>query len=220
MTSKHLIPDEDEDELGPKMAICSKQERLFVRALFAHPGHGAGARAARLAGYGNAQSPNVTFWRAANRLFNRERVANAISEMTRLLMRSAAPAAVQAVTEIIRDKTHKDRLKAARSVIDRADPVEQRFVGEMHHTVTDKRERDKTTLDFLRMLKAANTNHDALVKIFGFSGLSFYENKLAALELAEKSGAALPAPIDAEFTELARSPVLADADDDDKEVEA
>src|SRR5450759_1929202 len=144
MTSKHLIPaDEDEDELGPKMAACSKQERLFVRALFANPGHGAGARAARLAGYGNANSPNVTFWRAANRLFNRPRVADAIAEMTRLLMRSEAPQAVQAVREIIKDKSHKDRLKAARSVIDRADPAEQRFVGEMHHTVEDRRERDK-----------------------------------------------------------------------------
>jgi len=217
MTSKHLIPDEDEDALGPAMAACSKQERLFVRALFAHPGHGAGARAARLAGYGNAKSPNVTYWRAANRLFNRPRVADAIAEMTRLLMRSEAPQAVQAVREIIKDKTHKDRLKAARAVIDRADPVEQRFVGEMHHTVEDKRERDKTTLDFLRMLKAANTNREALIGIFGFSGLSFYENKLAALELAEKSGAALPAPIDAEFTELTRAPVPAD---DDEEAEA
>jgi phage terminase small subunit len=216
MTSKHLIPDEDEDALGPAMAACSKQERLFVRALFAHPGHGAGARAARLAGYGNAKSPNVTYWRAANRLFNRPRVADAIAEMTRLLMRSEAPQAVQAVREIIKDRSHKDRLKAARSVIDRADPVEQRFVGEMHHTITDKRDRDTNTLKYLRHLKDAGVDRDALIKIFGFTGLSIYEQKLAALELAEKSGAALPAPIDAEFTELTRSPVPADADDDEE----
>jgi phage terminase small subunit len=218
MTSKYLLPTEDEDELGPKMAICSKQERLFVRALFAHPGHGAGARAARLAGYGNANSPNVTFWRAANRLFNRERVADAIAEMTRLMMRSAAPQAVQAVNEIIKDKSHKDRLKAARTVIERADPVEQRISADIHHTITDRRDRDTDTLKYLRHLKDAGVNRDALVKIFGFSGLPIYEQKLAALELeqAGKSGAPLAAVIEGEFTELARSPVPADADDDEE----
>jgi hypothetical protein len=219
MTSKFLLPneDEDEDELSPKMAACSKQERLFIRALFAHPGHGAGARSARLAGYGNANSPNVTFWRAANRLFNRPRVIAAIAEMTGQQLRSDGPMAVKTVREIMKDTDHKDRLKAARTVLERADPVEQRISGEIHHTITDRRDRDGDTLKYLRHLKDAGVNRDALVKIFGFSGLSIYENKLAALELAEKSGAALPAVIDGEFTELARSPVPAD---DDEEAEA
>jgi phage terminase small subunit len=220
MTSKHLIPDEDEDALGPAMTACSKQERIFVRALFEAPGHGAGARAARAAGYGSKDGATNTPARSANRLFNRPRVIAAIAEMTGQQLRSDGPMAVKVVKDILADVTHKDRLKAARTVFERADPAEQRISADIHHTITDKRERDKTTLDFLRMLKAANTNHDALVKIFGFSGLSFYENKLAALELAEKSGTALPAPIDAEFTELARSPVPANADDDEEEAEA
>src|ERR1017187_7818415 len=120
MTSKHLILTEDESDLGPAMLACSKQERIFVRALFEKPGHGAGARAARAAGYGSKGGATNTPARSANRLFNRPRVITAIAEMTGQQLRSDGPMAVQTVREVMADKTHKDRLKAARTVFERA----------------------------------------------------------------------------------------------------
>src|SRR6266536_5124992 len=116
MTSKHLLPTEDESELGPALRECTVQERRFIHALFdGKPGHGSGARAARAAGYGkgDGSSSPQTMARIANRLFNRQRVSDAIKEQTRRLLRAEAPMAVHVVREIMKDQDHKDRLKAA-----------------------------------------------------------------------------------------------------------
>ena len=217
MTSKHLIPADDaDDDLGPAMAGCSKQERLFVRALFEHAGHGAGAKAARVAGYGNKDSPTGTFARSANRLFNRPRVIAAIAEVTGQSLRSDGPMAVKTVREIMKDKTHKDRLKAARTVIERADPAEQRFSGQMDHTITDNRVgSDAEGIKFLAMMKRDGANREFLINFFGANGLPRLEKLLARDEAAaaEKLNAmngAASAIVYADFSEI---PAAADGDD-------
>ncbi len=55
--------------------------------------------------------------------------------MTRALLRAEAPQAVQAVHEIMADRDHKDRLRAALGVIERLDPVETRSSVEVTHRV-------------------------------------------------------------------------------------
>src|ERR1017187_6124851 len=154
MTSKHLIPAEDESDLGPAMLALRPQERIFVRELFTSPGHGAGAKAARAAGYGMKGGAKNTAARSANRLFNRPRVIAAIAEMTGQQLRSDGPMAVKTVREIMKDTDHKDRLKAARTVLERADPAETRFSGEMHHTISNAPGSDAEGLKVLVWLQS------------------------------------------------------------------
>ena len=220
MTSKHLILAEDESDLGPAMLACSKQERIFVRALFEKPGHGAGARAARAAGYGSKGGATNTPARSANRLFNRPRVIAAISEMTGQQLRSGGPMAVKTVREIMADKTHKDRLKAARTIIERADPAETRFSGEMHHTISNAPGSDEEGLKVLVWLQSMNVPREKQIETLGYSGLPILEAKLAALKDEERAALKLVAQpygakiIEGEFAEI---PVPATDDDGDDE---
>jgi hypothetical protein len=220
MTSKHLIPAEDESDLGPAMLACSKQERIFVRALFEKPGHGAGARAARAAGYGSKGGATNTPARSANRLFNRPRVIAAIGEMTGQLLRSEAPMAVKTVKEIMRDTTHKDRLKAARTVIERADPAETRFSGEMRHVISNAPGSDAEGIKLLAWLKSQGANQELLLNMFGLNGLPRLERKLIEFENGQRAepNGGNGKPVDAEFVEISRPPerVLVPDDEDEE----
>ncbi len=224
MTSKHLIPAEDESDLGPAMLACSKQERIFVRALFEKSGHGAGARTARAAGYGSKGGATNTPARSANRLFNRPRVIAAISEMTGQQLRSGGPMAVKTVREIMADKTHKDRLKAARTIIERADPAETKFSGEMHHTISNAPGSDAEGIKLLAWLKSQGANQELLLNMFGLNGLPRLERKLIESESSQrgKLNGENDKPVDAEFVEIPRAPerVLVPDDDDDEAAEA
>ena len=224
MTSKHLIPTEDESDLGPAMLACSKQERIFVRALFEKPGHGAGARAARAAGYGSKGGATNTPARSANRLFNRPRVIAAIAELTGQSLRSDGPMAVHVTREIMADKNHKDRLKAARTVFERADPAETRFSGEMHHTISSAPGSDAEGIKLLAWLKSQGANQELLLNMFGLNGLPRLERKLIEIEKVQRAepNGGNDKPVDAEFVEIPRPPerVLIPDDDDDEAAEA
>ena len=221
MTSKHLIPMEDESDLGPAMLACSKQERIFVRALFEKPGHGAGARAARAAGYGSKGGATNTPAHSANRLFNRPRVIAAIAELTGQSLRSDGPMAVHVTREIMADKNHKDRLKAARTVFERADPAETRFSGEMHHTISNAPGSDAEGLKVLVWLQSMNVPREKQIETLGYSGLPILEAKLAALKDEERAALKRTAHpygagiIEAEFTEIPRAPATDDDGDDE-----
>ena len=134
--SKHLVStDDDPAHMGPAMSECTSPERKFVRALFDDPDpgrKGAVMRAAKAAGYSNSSNANLSG--SGNKLFHRPRVVAAMKEMTSLLIRSDGPVAVQAVRDIVKDKNHKDRLKASRTILERIDPVEQKsFRGDAPH---------------------------------------------------------------------------------------
>jgi hypothetical protein len=194
MTSKHLLPpDEAEDELGPAMLACSIQERRFVRALFeGKPGHGSGARAARAAEYGNrdGSSSAQTMARIANRLFNRQRIIDAMKEVTKALIRAEAPMAVEVVREVMKDKRHKDRLRAAFGVLERLDPVE----AKIDMTVTHKDERlgsDAAGVKILRWLRELEVPRAKLEEAIGLPHLERL--------LAEQDGTPV---IEAEYHEV------------------
>jgi hypothetical protein len=217
MTSKHLIPTQDEGDLGPAMYACSKQERIFVRALFEKPGYGAGARAARAAGYGNKGGATNTPARSANRLFNRPRVIAAIAELTGQSLRSDGPMAVHVTREIMADKEHKDRLKAARTVLERADPAETKFSGEMHHTISSAPGSDAEGIKLLAWLKSQGANQELLLNMFGLNGLPRLERKLIEIEDGQRAklNGENDKPVDAEFVEIRRAPATDDDGDDE-----
>ena len=66
---------------------------------------------------------------AAHRMLRRPIVARVIEERQKTRLRVLVPKAVDVVEEILDNKEHKDRLKAANQVLNRVDPV---FVGVAH----------------------------------------------------------------------------------------
>ena len=90
----------------------SLKERTFVDRYLALGGErGAGTKAAQLAGYSASWSAI-----AAHRMLRRPRVMRAIEEESKRLVRALGPQAIKVIKEILDDREHKDRLKAARTL--------------------------------------------------------------------------------------------------------
>ena len=182
-----LVSTENENNaLGPAMRALNARQRAFVFALFEeNPGHGALAAAARRAGYGNPDGSSTarTMATIASRLADDERVQAAITEITKKRIRREGPAAVAAINEIVSNPGHKDRLRAATTILERIDPVETKHKIE----VTHKADHTKSALEHLEYLLRLGTSEEALLAEFGPIGLP----RLRAL---------LAKPIDAEFT--------------------
>jgi hypothetical protein len=124
---RNQLPVEAEGELSAAEAACSQAERRFVYLLFELPHkHGYRVQAARLAGFGKDSAPNVVN-SIAQRLLSSPRIVTLIEEVTRKQLRSDAPAALAAVREIIADPEHRDRLKAAQTILERIEPTMQRI---------------------------------------------------------------------------------------------
>ena len=108
----------------------SLKERTFVDRYLALGGErGAGTKAAQLAGYSASWSAI-----AAHRMLRRPRVMRAIEEESKRLVRALGPQAIKVIKEILDDRGHKDRLKAARTVLERIDPT---VVGVQHEHRVD-----------------------------------------------------------------------------------
>jgi hypothetical protein len=108
----------------------SLKERTFVDRFLALGGaRGAGSKAAQLAGYPASWSQI-----AAHRLLRRPRVMRAIEVESKRLVRALGPQAIKVIKEILDDRGHKDRLKAARTVLERIDPA---FLGVQHRHHVD-----------------------------------------------------------------------------------
>jgi len=122
------------DELGPAMmALGSDQQREFVRQLFlVKPGHGSLTAAAAAAGYGK-DSKRHTITAKASQLAHDPRIALAIAEESKRHLRGAAPEAVKALINLIRDPRHPHHARAIAMVLDRVDPVET-----THHVTVQK----------------------------------------------------------------------------------
>jgi phage terminase small subunit len=125
----------------------SPKERIFVDRYLALSGkRGAGKQAAEAAGYPASWSAI-----AAHRLLRRPRVMRAIEEESKRLVRALGPQAIKVIKEILDDREHKDRLKAARTVLERIDPA---FVGFQHqHHVEVVESGVETALKILRIMR-------------------------------------------------------------------
>ncbi len=146
---RHSRSSEIEGELSAAEAACSAMERRFVYWLMnLPPKRGFRVRAARLAGFGKDSTPHVLN-SIAQDLLNKQRVVDLISEITRKQIRSAAPEAIAAVREIIADPEHRDRLKAASTILERIEPTMQRIDMHVRHEVIN---RDAEAVAYLRKL--------------------------------------------------------------------
>jgi hypothetical protein len=184
VTARHK--DEVEGELSAVEAACSPMERRFVHWLMnLPPKKGFRVQAARLAGYGKNSTPHVLN-SIAQDLLAKQRVVDLITEVTRKQIRSTAPEAIAAVREIIADKEHRDRLKAATIILERIEPTLQRLDVHVKHEVVD---RDAEAVAYLRKLKALGVQRSKLEEELGYSDLPRYER---LLELEDAKNAMAP----------------------------
>jgi hypothetical protein len=186
--------DEIEGDLSEREAACSPMERRFVYWLMnLPPKHGFRVRAARLAGYGKSKDSSPHNLNSiAQDLLARQRVVNLIEEVTRKQIRSAAPEAIAAVREIIADVEHRDRLKAAQTILERIEPTMQRLDVHVKHEVVD---RDAEAVAYLRKLRALGVSREKLEEELGYSDLPRYER---LLEIEDAKNAMMPV-IDADY---------------------
>jgi hypothetical protein len=175
--------DDIEGELSAAEAACSPMERRFVHWLMnLPPKHGFRARACRLAGYGKNSTPHVLN-SIAQDLLSKPRVVSLIEEIARKQIRSAAPEALAAVRDIIADPEHRDRLKAAQTILERIEPTINRLDVRVQHQTID---RDAEAVAYLRKLKALEVSREHLEAELGYSDLPRYE-RLLELEDARKA---------------------------------
>jgi hypothetical protein len=124
----------------------SIKERLFVdKYIQLGACKGAGKVSAEHAGY----PPSWSRF-AAHRMLKNPRVMRAIEAESKRLLRALGPKAIHVLSEILDDKEHRDRLKAARTIIERIDPtlVAHAYSHRVDVTVHDNVETS------LRMLRA------------------------------------------------------------------
>jgi phage terminase small subunit len=151
--------------------LPSDGERRFVLAYVENGG--VGSQAARDAGYSGSTVQSQAS--IAYRLLKRERIHDAILAYSKRYLRSLVPTAVNTVKEILEDPTHKDRLKAAREIIDRTDAKISQV--NVDHTIHLDPQRD--SLEWLKHLKAIDAPRVLLIQEFGEFGLEHYEKLLA-----------------------------------------
>jgi hypothetical protein len=182
-----------EGPLSAAEAACLPMERRFVYWLLSMPPkHGFRVRAARLAGYGRNSTPhNVNS--IVHVLLSRQRVIDLIVEVTRKQIRSSAPEALAAVREIISDPEHRDRLKAAQTILERVEPTMQKVDISVKHEVVD---RDGEAVAYLRKLRELGVSRSKMEDELGYSDLPRYER---LLELEDAKRAAAPV-IDVEYS--------------------
>jgi len=145
---KSLPAKPDWGQLGPAMrALPNDQWRTFCHELVTgKPGHGRYARAARAAGFGKDSTPeNVA--KIAWRMAHDDRMIAAIGEESRKYLRSAHPEAVAAILALVRNKNHRDHMRAITEVLSRSDPIVTKQDISVVHKIVDP---DQEALEELR----------------------------------------------------------------------
>jgi phage terminase small subunit len=136
---RELAPLEPVDAKdGPAMlALPTDRHRAFVRAMYSvRPGFGAAVRAAKLAGFGTAESSAQTMASIGSRLTHDVRIQAAFAEQDQLHIRAAAPRALRALSHLIEDPRHRDHARALGMVLDRTNPVEMLHKVKHEHEVS------------------------------------------------------------------------------------
>jgi len=109
-------PVPDDPDLGKAMAELSPRQRAFVFAYVAD-GKGSATAAARASGYGETDGAQRV---QAHRLIHNPKILAAIKELADGRLRSYTYRAANALIEIADDVTHKDRFRAADTLLNRA----------------------------------------------------------------------------------------------------
>lgn len=192
--NKELDIAADDLAMSPEMAaLPTAKQRAFVDCLFSVDGRGTvltASAAARAAGYaGDAHALNS----AAQKLLKDPRICAAIKAETQRRIRTLGPEALQALTQIMGDWTHKDRLKAVNVVLERVDPVATKIDVSHTHVI----DHTKTALEHLKRLKDLGVGRDVLIREFGEIGLARWEEMLAREQALEA-----PRVIEGDFVEV------------------
>ncbi len=168
------------------------RERAFVMLYVANGGHG--AQAAKEAGYecANAAVAASTAYRLLNKV---PRISEAVLNYSRKYLRSLAPKAINVVKEIMDSSTHSDRLKAARTVLERTDAVVQK--SEVNVNIKSD---EQVIIETLKADLAKGIARELLLAKYGPGGLDYYMGKLGAIDAdfveVEKNQKQLTAPDD------------------------
>jgi hypothetical protein len=156
----------------PSDRPLSLREKVFIAKYEEYGGgKGAGKPAAIAAGFKESYAKI-----AACRVLQREPVQREIEKRQKARLRTLIPKAVDAVEQILDDAQHKDRLRAAGTILNRVDPL---LVGVAHqHNVTIE-SNDQMALKALRLLKAMGASRRMLEEALGSGDLPRLE-QLAA----------------------------------------
>jgi hypothetical protein len=181
----------------------SLREATFVdRFLALGGGRGVGTKAAQLAGY-----PASWAAIASHRMLRRPRVMRAIEAESKRLVRALGPRAIRVIGEILDDREHKDRLKAARTVLERIDPAVT--LGVQHHVDVTVESGMEMSLRMLRVMRELHVPIEVQREKLGNNIFDALEAALDGNGKAPESG---PLMIEGEVLE-------AEPDEDDESYE-
>lgn len=163
--ARRYAPIPDSPELGAAMSAISPQQRAFVLA-YVEDGTRNASRAARVAGYGETSPTEEQAKTAAKvggwRLIHTAAILAAIKELAQARLDASAFQAANVLMEIAEDPTHKDRLKAAEMIMNRAGMI---VVQESKVVHEHKVERRDSILERIEALAAKHgLNADALLQ--------------------------------------------------------
>jgi hypothetical protein len=139
----------DLKKLGPAMAALPNDmwRAACVARFYVKSGRwGGNAAACRAAGFGREDGTSTCLKQIAYTIFHDARMQAALREVGELLLRQGVPDALTVVHEIMDDKRHKDRLKAAQTIINYAHPAQT-----AHHVVVEHVD-DRRMLEFAKKL--------------------------------------------------------------------
>ena len=184
-TSRSIVPliaVPDADDLGPAMAACNIGERAWVIAKIETGENN--MECARLAGY-SASSDDV-LKATGYAIAHRQRVQDALLEMSRKLMRTEGAKSIKTLVAIRDDKSVKPetRLKASVELLDRAG---MNAVSESHLTVTHELNEAQMDQRILALAAELGLSEDVARKML-----------ISPADLQKNADA-----IDAEFEEVA-----------------
>jgi hypothetical protein len=170
----------------------STRERVFIEKYMEFGGgRGAGLPAALAAGFKRSYAPF-----AAHRMLRRPIVARVIEERQKIRLRVLVPKAVDAIEEILDDKGHKDRLKAANQILNRVDPL---LVAHQHAIDVTVKSDDEIGLKLLRWLRELGASREMMESVFGINGLPLLEEQLDGRQESEPDE---PVTIESEVLEV------------------
>jgi phage terminase small subunit len=149
-------------KLGPCMEKLNPRQRAFVDAML-DTGGADYTRCAKLAGYvGGEGGIRVT----AHRLAHDERIQAAIQEQARKRMIGAGIMATGVLIDIAGNPAHKDQLKAATSLLDRAG---LHAITESKHTVHNTSDRAEQIREIAELAREMGADP---VKLLGAHGVT------------------------------------------------